>query len=268
MVEPCCVAYNGIFISAGGFLPGSNVLVAGCGPVGLMGIALARAAGAAKVIVMEPSHGAAGDGQDDGRRLRLRSRSALRKQGNRPADIIMEATRGDGVLMCIEAAAAGTKTYPIFEEVLAPSGKIVQCGMGAERVPISVLKLQWQRLHIHGSVGHSGGIFPTSSACWRPSASTCCPWSPRASRWTRPSRPSSRPRSWATPRSWCGNSMEDRHPVKITAIKAMQPKQGTTLIKIETDAGICGYGPCGASGPFGARRHRRPAKGRACRTWA
>ena len=57
---------------------------------------------------------------------------------------------------------SGTKTYPVFEEVLAPSGKIVQAGMGAERVPISVLRLQWQRLHIHGSVGHSGAIFPHS----------------------------------------------------------------------------------------------------------
>jgi galactonate dehydratase len=37
--------------------------------------------------------------------------------------------------------------------------------------------------------------------------------------------------------------------VKITAIKALQPRQGTTLIKIETDAGIEGYGPCFASGP-------------------
>ena len=62
--------------------------------------------------------------------------------------------------MCMEAAAAGTKTYPVFEEVLAPSGKIVQAGMGADRVPISVLRLQWQRLHIHGSVGHSGGDLP------------------------------------------------------------------------------------------------------------
>ena len=25
---------------------------------------------------------------------------------------------------------------------------------------VILLKLQWQRLHIHGSVGHSGGIFP------------------------------------------------------------------------------------------------------------
>ena len=58
------------------------------------------------------------------------------------------------------AVAAGPVTYPIFEEVLDPSGKIVQCGMGAERVPVSVLRMQWQRLHIHGSVGHSGAIFP------------------------------------------------------------------------------------------------------------
>jgi galactonate dehydratase len=37
---------------------------------------------------------------------------------------------------------------------------------------------------------------------------------------------------------------------KITAIKALQPKQGTTLIKIETDAGVSGFGPCQGSGPF------------------
>jgi L-alanine-DL-glutamate epimerase-like enolase superfamily enzyme len=40
-----------------------------------------------------------------------------------------------------------------------------------------------------------------------------------------------------------------RDQVKITAIKAMQTTTGTR-IKIETDAGICGYGPCGGSGPF------------------
>ena len=38
--------------------------------------------------------------------------------------------------------------------------------------------------------------------------------------------------------------------VKITAVKALQPQRGTTLIKIETDAGISGYGPGGGSGPF------------------
>jgi L-alanine-DL-glutamate epimerase-like enolase superfamily enzyme len=38
--------------------------------------------------------------------------------------------------------------------------------------------------------------------------------------------------------------------VKITAIKALQPRRGATLVKVETDAGISGYGPCHGSGPF------------------
>jgi galactonate dehydratase len=39
-----------------------------------------------------------------------------------------------------------------------------------------------------------------------------------------------------------------REQIKISAIKAMQ-SGGGTLIKIETDAGVDGYGPCGTSGP-------------------
>jgi galactonate dehydratase len=38
--------------------------------------------------------------------------------------------------------------------------------------------------------------------------------------------------------------------VKITAIKAMQVKDPGTLIKIETDSGVTGYGPCGGNGAF------------------
>ena len=39
-----------------------------------------------------------------------------------------------------------------------------------------------------------------------------------------------------------------RRQVRITAIKAMQTKAGT-IIRIETDAGIVGYGPSASSGP-------------------
>jgi L-alanine-DL-glutamate epimerase-like enolase superfamily enzyme len=38
--------------------------------------------------------------------------------------------------------------------------------------------------------------------------------------------------------------------MKITAIKAMQLKERGTLIKVETDAGISGYGECHGSGPL------------------
>ena len=44
-------------------------------------------------------------------------------------------------------------------------------------------------------------------------------------------------------------SASTRNEVKITAIKAMQTTTGTR-IKIETDAGISGFGPCSGSGPF------------------
>ena len=37
--------------------------------------------------------------------------------------------------------------------------------------------------------------------------------------------------------------------VKITRVTAMQTKR-LTLIRLDTDAGITGYGPCGANGPF------------------
>jgi len=37
--------------------------------------------------------------------------------------------------------------------------------------------------------------------------------------------------------------------IKITAIRAMQVRDPGTLIKVETDAGISGIGPCGTSGP-------------------
>ncbi len=38
--------------------------------------------------------------------------------------------------------------------------------------------------------------------------------------------------------------------VKITAIKALQLQRGATLVRVETDAGVVGYGPCHGSGPF------------------
>ena len=41
-----------------------------------------------------------------------------------------------------------------------------------------------------------------------------------------------------------------RDQVRITAIKVLQPQRGATLVKVETDAGVSGYGPCHGTGPF------------------
>jgi L-alanine-DL-glutamate epimerase-like enolase superfamily enzyme len=44
--------------------------------------------------------------------------------------------------------------------------------------------------------------------------------------------------------------MQIQSDARITAIEAQQPKQGVTLVRVLTDAGVTGYGPCGGSGPF------------------
>ena len=58
-----------------------------------------------------------------------------------------------------------------------------------------------------------------------------------------------------------------RGAVKITAIKALQPKAGATLIRIETDAGIVGYGPCNESGPVSRAVIDSIANGRLPHLW-
>jgi L-alanine-DL-glutamate epimerase-like enolase superfamily enzyme len=48
--------------------------------------------------------------------------------------------------------------------------------------------------------------------------------------------------------AFTGLASHARGQVRITAIKALQTQRGT-FIRVETDAGIAGHGPCGASGP-------------------
>ena len=53
-------------------------------------------------------------------------------------------------------------------------------------------------------------------------------------------------------------AQSEKRRVRITAVKAMELRHsaGQSLVKIETDAGICGYGEAGAPGPT-ARAHIR-----------
>ena len=156
MVEPCSVAYNAMFIGGEGFQVGANVLVAGAGPIGLLATALARAAGAAKVIVMEPAAARREMAKVMGADVTL-DPVQLEKDGIRPADVIMEQTRGDGVKMAVEAAGASTRTYPVILEVLSADGKIVQVGQNPNPVvPVPMVRMHYQMLSLHASCGHSG----------------------------------------------------------------------------------------------------------------
>ena len=60
-----------------------------------------------------------------------------------------------------------------------------------------------------------------------------------------------------------------RNQIKITALKAVQTGDTGTIIRIETDAGLAGYGSCHGSGPL-AREFSRTSRAAEVRTsdWA
>jgi hypothetical protein len=150
LVEPTSVAYNGMFVRAGGFKPGSYVAVFGAGPIGLASIALAKAGGASKVFVFEVSETRRKLAKEVGADFVYDPKEVV------PSEVIMEETKGFGVSMHIESAGAPSKTIPEMEKSLAIDGKIVQIGRAAERVPIYLEHFQTHASQIFGAQGHSG----------------------------------------------------------------------------------------------------------------
>jgi threonine dehydrogenase-like Zn-dependent dehydrogenase len=151
LVEPTAVAYEGIFTVARGFPPGGHVAVFGTGPIGLACIQLVRAAGAAKIIAVEP--------------LKVRRDLAEKMGANYTIDPseqhdlpskILDLTGGEGCDMLIEAAGVPEKTIPWMVKCLGVSGKIVVIGMGPEKPPLDLLTIQYSEASIYGSLGHSG----------------------------------------------------------------------------------------------------------------
>ncbi|PIE59435.1 MAG: alcohol dehydrogenase [Desulfobulbus propionicus] len=159
LIEPLGCAYNGIFVSAGGFMPGSTVVVHGVGPIGLGAVALTRLAGAEKIIAFDINDA----------RLELAKQlgadfvynvHALKKQTVRPRDIVLELSKGKGAAVQIEAAGAASATIPEMETTLGVNGTIIYLGRAATHTPIMLNNLVSGANAIVGSRGHSGyGIY-------------------------------------------------------------------------------------------------------------
>jgi threonine dehydrogenase-like Zn-dependent dehydrogenase len=155
LVEPTAVSYRAMFDRAGGFKPGAYVIVWGAGPIGLASIALAKAAGAGKVIAFEVS---------PTRKELAKVMGAdyvfdpieLKKKGVEPWEKILEVTDGEGADMHVEAAGAPEETLPQMLKSIAISGKITWIGRAPSAVPIYLEVLQVRRAQIFGSQGHSG----------------------------------------------------------------------------------------------------------------
>lgn len=160
LIEPLGCAYNGMFISAGGFKPGSSVVVYGVGPIGLGAVALARIAGASQIIAFDTIPERLKLAKDMGADL-VYNVHDLAREGLRPRDIVLQETNGKGAEVQVEAAGAAGATIPEMENSLGVNGVIVYLGRAATHTPILLNNLVSGANSIVGSRGHSGyGIYP------------------------------------------------------------------------------------------------------------
>lgn len=151
LVEPTSVAYIGMFVQSS-FRPGANVGVVGGGPIGLAAMGLARAAGAARVVALEPSETRRKLAIDIGADAAYDPR-ALGAAGITQA--VLEETRGRGVDMWVEASGAPGVIETALG-TLARNGTAVLLGLGPHRVDLDPVPVIRMGTRIQGSMGHSG----------------------------------------------------------------------------------------------------------------
>jgi hypothetical protein len=160
LCEPTSVSYNAMFTRAEGFKPGGHVVVFGTGPIGFAAIALARAAGAAKIIAFEVSPMRQELARKVGADVVLNPID-LERQRTKPREAIMELTEGEGAAMLVEAAGAPPRTIPEMEASMAVGGKLVIIGRASDRAQVYLEHFQTHAAQIYGAQGHSGyGNFP------------------------------------------------------------------------------------------------------------
>jgi hypothetical protein len=159
LIEPIGCAYNGIFISGGGFKPGATVVVYGVGPIGLAAVALSRLAGASLILAFDTIDERLRIAKEMGADL-IYNVTELKDSGVLPRDIVMEITKGVGAELQVESAGAATFTIPEMENSLAVNGKIIYLGRAATSVPLMLDTLVSGANSIVGARGHAGyGIY-------------------------------------------------------------------------------------------------------------
>ena len=122
MLEPAGIALHSVNI--GHVHAGDSVAVFGCGPIGLLTIQIARAAGASEIIAIEPLEYR----REWARKLGVDA--VLDSDGNQ-IEAVLERTRGRGVDVAFEAAG---QVEPVSDavEVARPGGRVVVIGIPSE----------------------------------------------------------------------------------------------------------------------------------------
>ncbi|OAA68711.1 Alcohol dehydrogenase superfamily, zinc-type [Niveomyces insectorum RCEF 264] len=169
LVEPVAVAVQ--ICKVANVRGGQTVLVFGCGPIGVLCQAVAKAYGAVRVVGVDASrsradfasrfaadavhvvdrHAALPAGADDRvEAARKLGESILAEHGlGEGADVVLECT---GAESCIQAGVFATKK----------GGTYVQAGMGKENVVFPITAACIRALNIKGSIRYTSGCYPNA----------------------------------------------------------------------------------------------------------
>lgn len=155
LIEPLGCAYNGIFISGDGFLPGASAIVYGAGPIGLGSVILLRIAGAGKIAAVDVID----ERLEIARKLGADYVFNL-NEGHDLENAIMDITSGWGVDVQVEAAGAANMTVPLMQRLCSKRGVIIYLGRAEPSCQIQLNRMVTGAHSLIGSRGHSGyGIF-------------------------------------------------------------------------------------------------------------
>lgn len=153
MVEPSGVSYQGLFNRNPAWLPGNHVLIFGAGPIGLTAQALAQAAGAGRLIVVDPSPSRRAIAEALGASHLLTGAEDL-------DEAVLEITNGRGVDTVVEAAGVAELTLQKLEACLAVNATLVDIGLGERKPILPIVTYKYRGVNYVGSLGHAGmGVF-------------------------------------------------------------------------------------------------------------
>ena len=160
LVLPLARIYNALFVRAKGFLPGECVGVYGSGLLSLASVALAKAAGAGQILLfadvptVAPLAGRLGA-------TGVYGTADLSAIGQKPHEIVMDATSGQGANVQIEVGGNANALMGELEGSLAITGKIVTPVSQVEPPETDLEQFIFRQGRIQPAKGHVGhGIFP------------------------------------------------------------------------------------------------------------
>lgn len=146
MVEPLSIAYHGLWGDGRSVAAHDRVCIFGAGPIGLLGVQIAKAAGAMVVSVESIAY----------RRqlaLKLGADAVVDPQNPNFVQEVIDATDGRGATVVLEASGDDQATTSTID-VLAPEGTIVLVGHTVgHKIPVEVGRLIWKNAKMVGSLG-------------------------------------------------------------------------------------------------------------------